>query len=189
MRICVNPYLDGVIGLHLHQNLHHNVKNDFWCKFMGSITTRKGANGTNSFRAVIRITKKGYPPYSESKTFNSKKIAENWLKKREVEIQENPDILLGKETLIDLTLADATDKYLEEVGSEYGRTKRYSLLLIKKLPIARNIITKIKSVHLADHVALRKSGVPHLSLEPIVTSTQQHELLHIRGVLSHAAVM
>ncbi|ENW08227.1 tyrosine-type recombinase/integrase [Acinetobacter beijerinckii] len=156
---------------------------------MGSVTARKGADGSVSYRAAIRINRKGYPVYSESKTFHSKKMAENWLKKREVEIQENPDILLGKEQLIDLTLADAIDKYLEEVGSEYGRTKRYSLLLIKKFPIARNIITKIKSVHLADHVALRKGGIPHLDLDPIATSTQQHELLHIRGVLAHAAVM
>ena len=156
---------------------------------MGSITARKGADGKVNYRAAIRINRKGFPTFSESKTFHSKKLAENWVKKREVEIQENPDILLGKEKLIDLTLSDAIDKYLDEVGSEYGRTKRYSLLLIKKLPIARNIITKIKSVHLAEHVALRKGGVPHLELEPIATSTQQHELLHIRGVLSHAAVM
>ncbi|MFR9680224.1 MULTISPECIES: tyrosine-type recombinase/integrase [unclassified Acinetobacter] len=156
---------------------------------MGSVTARKGTDGSVSYRAAIRINRKGYPVYSESKTFHSKKMAENWLKKREVEIQENPDILLGKEKHIDLTLADAIDKYLEEVGSEYGRTKRYSLLLIKKFPIARNIITKIKSVHLADHVALRKAGIPLLKLDPISTSTQQHELLHIRGVLAHASVM
>lgn len=156
---------------------------------MGSITARKSADGSVNYRAAIRVNRKGFPTYSESKTFHSKKLAEIWLKKREVEIQENPDILLGKEQLIDLTLSDAIDKYLDEVGSEYGRTKRYSLLLIKKLPIARNIITKIKSVHLAEHVALRKGGIPHLGLEPIATSTQQHELLHIRGVLSHAAVM
>lgn len=156
---------------------------------MGSITARKGTDGKVNYRAAIRINRKGFPTFSESKTFLSKKMAENWIKKREVEIQENPDILLGKEKLIDLTLSDAIDKYLDEVGSEYGRTKRYSLLLIKKLPIARNIITKIKSVHLAEHVALRKRGVAHLKLEPIATSTQQHELLHIRGVLSHAAVM
>ena len=156
---------------------------------MGTITARKGADGKINYRAAIRINRKGFPAFSDSKTFHSKKMAENWIKKREVEIQDNPDILLGKEKLIDLTLSDAIDKYLDEVGSEYGRTKRYSLLLIKRLPIARNIITKIKSVHLAEHVALRKGGVPHLDLEPIVASTQQHELLHIRGVLSHAAVM
>ncbi|EMD3824024.1 tyrosine-type recombinase/integrase [Acinetobacter baumannii] len=121
---------------------------------MGSITARKGADGNVSYRAAIRINKKGYPAYSESKTFHSKKVAENWLKKREVEIQENPDILFGKEQLINLTLSDAIDKYLDEVGSEYGRTKRYALLLIKKLPIARNIITKIHSTHLAEHAAV-----------------------------------
>ena len=38
-------------------------------------------------------------------------------------------------------------------------------------------------------MALRRRGVPNLGLEPIATSTQQHELLHIRGVLSHASVM
>ena len=106
---------------------------------MGSITARKGADGKVNYRAATRINRMGFPTFSESKTFHSKKLAENWVKKREVEIQENPDILLGKEKLIDLTLSDAIDKYLDEVGSEYGRTKRYSLLLIKKLPIARNI--------------------------------------------------
>lgn len=85
-------------------------------------------------------------------------------------------------------MSDAIDKYLDEVGSEYGTTKRYALLLIKKLPIARNIITKIHSTHLAKHVALRRRGVPNLGLEPIA-STQQYELLHIKGVLSHASVM
>lgn len=125
---------------------------------MGSITVRKGADETVNYRTAIQINRKGFLTYSESKTFHSKKLAENWFKKREVEIQENPDILPGKEKLIDLTLSDAIDKYLGEVEIEYGRTKRYSLLLIKKLPIARNIITKIKSVHLAEYVALRKTG-------------------------------
>jgi hypothetical protein len=125
---------------------------------MRSVTERKGTDGKVNYRAAIRINRKGFPTFSESKIFHSKKVTENWIKKREVEIQENPDILLGKEKLIDLTLTDAIDKYLEEVGSEYGRTKRYSLLLIKKLPIARNIITKIKSVHLVEYVTLRKGG-------------------------------
>lgn len=135
------------------------------------MTARKGAEGKANYHAAIRINRKGFPAFSENKVFHSKTLVENWVKKREVEIQQNPDILLGKEKLIDLTLSDAIDKYLDEVGSEYGRTKRYSLLLIKKLPIARNITTKIKSVHLAEHVALRKGGVPHLELESIATST------------------
>ncbi len=87
-------------------------------------------------------------------------------------------------------MSDAIDKYLDEVGSEYDKAKRYSLLLIKTLSIARNINTKINSIHFAEYVALRRRGVPNLGLEPIVVSTtQQHELLHIRGVLFHASMM
>ncbi|GAA5187207.1 hypothetical protein GCM10023345_25110 [Acinetobacter kookii] len=112
-------------------------------------------------------------------------MAENWVKKREVEIQDNPDILLGKEQLIDLTLSDTIDKYLDEVGSEYGRTKRYSLLLIKKLPIARNIITKIKPADISEHVALHQNCDVKLDLKPIAITILHRELLHIWGILSH----
>lgn len=156
---------------------------------MGTITQRKLVNGTIRYRAEIRINRKDLPVYKESKTFGSKKVAANWLVKREGEIEDNPEILFGQEDVIDLTLSNAISKYLAEVGAEYGRTKTYSLKLIQKFPIARHIITKIKSTHIAEHVALRKEGIEHLELSPVASSTLQHELLHIRGVLSHAAVM
>ena len=156
---------------------------------MGTITQRKLVNGSIRYRAEIRINRKDLPIYKESKTFGSKKVAAIWLAKREAEIEENPEILFGQEDVIDLTLSNAISKYLAEVGAEYGRTKTYSLKLIQKFPIARHVITKIKSTHIAEHVALRKNGIEDLGLVPIASSTLQHELLHIRGVLSHAAVM
>lgn len=156
---------------------------------MGTITQRKLVNGSIRYRAEIRINRKDLPIYKESKTFGSKKVAAIWLAKREAEIEENPEILFGQEDVIDLTLSNAISKYLAEVGAEYGRTKTYSLKLIQKFPIARHVITKIKSTHIAEHVALRKKGIEDLGLVPVASSTLQHELLHIRGVLSHAAVM
>jgi len=156
---------------------------------MGTIAQRKLVNGTIRYRAEIRINRKGLPVYKESQTFGSKKIAAGWIAKREAEIENNPEILFGQEKLVDLTLTDAIDRYLAEVGSEYGRTKTYALKLIQKFPIAQHIITKIKSTHIAEHVAQRKIGVDKLGLNPIAASTLQHELLHIRGVLSHASVM
>ena len=156
---------------------------------MGAITQRKLVDGSIRYRAEIRINRKDLPIYKESKTFGSKKVAAIWLAKREAEIEENPEILFGQEDVIDLTLSNAISKYLAEVGAEYGRTKTYSLKLIQKFPIARHVITKIKSTHIAEHVALRKNGIEDLGLVPIASSTLQHELLHIRGVLSHAAVM
>lgn len=156
---------------------------------MGTITQRKLVDGSIRYRAEIRINRKDLPIYKESKTFGSKKVAANWLAKREAEIEANPEILFGQEDVIDLTLSNAISKYLAEVGAEYGRTKTYSLKLIQKFSIARHVITKIKSTHIAEHVALRKKGIEDLGLDPVASSTLQHELLHIRGVLSHAAVM
>ena len=156
---------------------------------MGTISQRKLADGTIRFRAEIRISRKGFANFKESKTFSSMRLAQKWLAMREEEIEENPDILLGRSDVTNITLANAIDKYLDEVGNEYGRTKTYCLRLIQKFPIAQYIITKIKPADISEHVALRKAGYAKLDLKPIATSTLQHELLHIRGVLSHASVM
>lgn len=156
---------------------------------MGTISQRKLADGTIRFRAEIRISRKGFANFKESKTFSSMRLAQKWLAMREEEIEENPDILLGRSDVTNITLANAIDKYLDEVGSEYGRTKTYCLRLIRKFPIAQYIITKIKPADISEHVALRKAGYAKLDLKPIATSTLQHELLHIRGVLSHSSVM
>lgn len=63
---------------------------------MGSITARKSADGSVSYRAAIRINKKGYPAYSESKTFYSKKVAENWLKKEKLRFKKIQTFYLAK---------------------------------------------------------------------------------------------
>ena len=55
---------------------------------MGSIFTRTLSDGTLRYRAEIRVNRKGL--YKESKTFSTKRIAEKWVKKREVEIENNP---------------------------------------------------------------------------------------------------
>lgn len=156
---------------------------------MGTISQRKLADGTIRFRAEIRISRKGLANFKESKTFSSMRLAQKWLAMREEEIEENPDILLGRSDVMNITLANAIEKYLDEVGNEYGRTKTYCLRLIQKFPIAQYIITKIKPADISEHVALRKAGYAKLDLKPIATSTLQHELLHIRGVLSHAHAM
>jgi hypothetical protein len=68
--------------LHLHQILHHNGENGSWCKFMGSITARKGADGSVSYRAAIRINKKVILLILKAKHFIQKKWQKTGLKKR-----------------------------------------------------------------------------------------------------------
>ena len=76
--------------LYLRPDLRHNEKIAQGANFMGSIFTRTLSDGTLRYRAVIRIQRKDYPAFRESKTFTTKRIAEKWVKKREVEIENNP---------------------------------------------------------------------------------------------------
>ena len=136
---------------------------------MGSIFTRTLSDGTLRYRAVIRIQRKDYPAFRESKTFTTKRIAEKWVKKREVGIENNPEILNGNQHEKSIRLSDAIDLYLNETEGVYSKTKVNALKLIKKFPIAKKSIMKLNSMDLSDHVALRKTYCPKASVDSIVT--------------------
>lgn len=155
---------------------------------MGTITQRKSVSGAIRYRAEIRIKRSGLPEYKESKTFGTMRTASNWLNKREQEIADNPDILLGINNK-SMTIAVAIAKYKEEVGDEFGRTKNRSLDLIAKLPIAKVYLEQINATHVSEHVALRKKGYSKLGLDPVLPSTILNELQNIKSVLTHASVM
>lgn len=109
--------------------------------------------------------------YKESKTFSTKRIAGKWVKKREVEIENNPDILNGNQYEKSIRLSDAIDLYLNEREGVYSKTKVNALKLIKKFPIAKKSIMKLNSMDLSDHVALRKTYCPKAGVGSIVTRT------------------
>lgn len=155
---------------------------------MGTITQRKSVSGVIRYRAEIRIKRSGLPEYKESKTFGTMRTASNWLNKREQEIADNPDILLGINNK-SMTIAAAIAKYKEEVGDEFGRTKNRSLDLIAKLPIAKVHLEQINATHVSEHVALRKKGYSKLGLDPVLPSTILNELQNIKSILTHASVM
>ena len=155
---------------------------------MGTITQRKSVSGAIRYRAEIRIKRSGLPEYKESKTFGTMRTASNWLNKREQEIADNPDILLGINNK-SMTIVAAIAKYKEEVGDEFGRTKNRSLDLIAKLPIARVHLEQINATHVSEHVALRKKGYSKLGLDPVLPSTILNELQNIKSILTHASVM
>lgn len=156
---------------------------------MGTIIERKNKKGETRYRAEIRIKRSGYPNFHETKTFGSRKVAENWIKKRELEIDENPNILFGASVTKDMTLSQAIDRYLDEVGENYARSKKRALLLVKKLDIANIPLTKITPSVIMEYVSSRKNGIPHLGLKGIAASTMKYELLTIKSVLSYADVM
>lgn len=156
---------------------------------MGTISTRKLTDGTLRYRAEIRINRKEYPVYKESKTFSTKRLAEAWLKKREVEIEANPQILFGQDTDTRMTLEKAIDKYLEELGGIYSVSKVNTLKFLKKFPFAKKQLQHLNSVDISEYVALRASYYPKLGVGPAATSTIMHEILQLRAVLVHASIM
>ena len=55
---------------------------------MGTIIQRKSPNGVVAFRAQIRLKEGGVLTHSESKTFTRRALAQEWLRRREAEIEE-----------------------------------------------------------------------------------------------------
>ena len=62
---------------------------------MATITKRTNPSGDVVYRAQVRVKREGYPPYSESRTFSKKSLATEWAKRREFEIESNPDLLFN----------------------------------------------------------------------------------------------
>ncbi len=156
---------------------------------MGTITKRANPSGEIRYRAQIRISRKDYPDFKESKTFSKKSLAEAWIKKREAEIEANPDMLLGTLKKGDYpTLLQAIEQYLEEVTG-FGRTKRYGLLFLNHFPIGKIRIDRLTRKDFADHVKLRRQGVPELGIKPVSASTANNDIQYIRSVFTHARLV
>ena len=82
-------------------------KNGQGVNFVGTIVQRSISDGTLRYRAEIRVHRKDYPIFRESKTFNSRRRADSWLKKREVEIEANPKRFVQPFVLFELELVSA----------------------------------------------------------------------------------
>lgn len=151
---------------------------------MGTIAQRKTKDGTARYRAVIRIDREGYPPFSQSKTFSKRALAAAWIKKREAEIESNPDIMLNRETK-SMRLQDVIIKYINELGDQFGRSHKMSLLLISRLPIAAKQIGHLRREDYTAFADGRLSG-KYDGLAPITPATLNGDMIGLRSVLKQA---
>lgn len=151
---------------------------------MGTIAQRKTKDGTPRYRAVIRIDRDGYPPFSQSKTFSKRALATAWIKKREAEIEANPDIMLNREAK-SMRLQDVIIKYIDELGDQFGRTHIKSLLLISRLPIAAKQIGALRREDYTAFADGRLSG-KYEGLTPITPATLNGDMIGLRSVLKQA---
>ncbi|WP_176085936.1 tyrosine-type recombinase/integrase [Martelella sp. HB161492] len=125
---------------------------------MGTITARKRRkSGVISYTAQIRINRKGVTVHSESQTFERKRLAEAWMKKRETELARPGALERVKHGGI--TLAHAIDRYVDENAAPIGRTKAQVLRAIKSYDIADMPCAEITSasiITLARELSLDK---------------------------------
>lgn len=113
---------------------------------MGTIVERKRQNGSVGYTAQIRIMRDGKSVHSEARTFEKRRAAQTWMKRREAELAEPDGLTKAKHGGI--TLADAIDRYIKESVREMGRTKAQVLKAIKTYDIAEMNCEDIESRHI-----------------------------------------
>ncbi|MYL22507.1 tyrosine-type recombinase/integrase [Halomonas alkaliantarctica] len=125
---------------------------------MATIRKRRKKDGSFSYTVQIRISRRGQPDYSETKTFPRKAMADEWAKRRELELASPGGILTAKWRGV--TLSDAIERYLHEFADGAGRSKRATIQQLQRFPIARVKITELSSEQIIDHAQMRRqSGI------------------------------
>lgn len=153
---------------------------------MGYITELKSKTKGTRYKAVIKIRKKGVD-FFETETFSTRALAKNWIKKIEDKLEKNPELLSNNKLSPSMSLGSAISKYMLEV-TDYGRTKKSTLLQIQKFDIADLPLSNLKRSDFGDHAQRRAQGYSNHSyeLKPVVGATINFEFQCIKSVLDYA---
>lgn len=123
---------------------------------MATIRKRRKKDGSFSYLVQIRIARRGQPDHSESRTFPRKAMAEEWAKRRELELSAPGGILSAQWRGV--TLDNAMERYLHEFAQDAGRSKRATIEQLQRFPIARVQITELTSQQIIEHGVMRRSS-------------------------------
>lgn len=161
---------------------------------MGYITELKSKTKGSRYKAVINIRRpKDGIEYFDTQTFSTKSLAKVWLKKEEERLEKNPHLLSTNKSAVALgsmSLAAAIIRYKNEI-SDYGRTKAFTLDMLKKFDIADKSLSSLKRTDYSSHAFRRKDGYKneHYKLDPVSPSTILFEFQCIKSVLDHAELL
>lgn len=101
---------------------------------MGTIVKRERQTGGFAYLARIRIKRDNRIVHRESRTFETHRRAEAWIKERETELAK-PGVI-DRVAMQDITLSQAIDRYIDESQRKIGKTKAQVLAALKTYPIA-----------------------------------------------------
>lgn len=161
---------------------------------MGYITELKSKTKGTRYKAVINIRKpKEGIEYFDTQTFSTRALAKAWLKKEEDKLEKNPHLLsTDKDAVISaaMSLSAAITRYKSEI-SDYGRTKAFTLEMLKKFDISQKSLADLKRTDYAEHALRRRDGYKNenYDLDPVEPSTILFEFQCIKSVLDHAELL
>ncbi len=141
-----------------------------------TITVRTRADGTKSYRAAIRIKRKGKIVYRESRTFDRKALAKDWAVRRELELQEPG--ALDKVRHRGITIGDLINRYQIEFGAGFGRSKSRDMERLQGYDLANLDAVEVTSQDFVAHVMGR--------LKTVKPQTAANDLIWLRGVFNTA---
>jgi integrase len=111
---------------------------------MGTIVTRRRADGSTAYMGKVLLKKDGKVIHRETRTFDRKAAAVAWIAKRETEVRDGT--IRPKQAI---SLDDAIQHYIRDTRGEKrrtpGRTKAQVLAAICREPIAAMLCQDIKS--------------------------------------------
>lgn len=143
---------------------------------MPTITTRTRADGTKSYRAAIRLKRKGQIVYRESRTFDRKALAKDWAARRELQLQEPG--ALSRVLHRGVTIGGLVKRYQEEFGQGFGRSKAMDMERLQTYDLASQDAIEATSQDFVAHVVHR--------LKTVKPQTAANDLIWLRGVFKTA---
>lgn len=156
---------------------------------MGTIAERTTADGKTRYRAQIRITRKGLPPFIKTRTFAKESLAKEWIKRFEAEILLNPAILNPEAAVVSKTLEQFITQYLGEIGDEFATTKTAALKNICNYDIAQKDVFTLSRQDFSSFAIERRKGNPLEMIDGVAPATALKDLSHISSVLNHAELV
>lgn len=146
---------------------------------MGSILTRRRKNGSLGYTAIVRLKRDGKTVVSESATFDRRQLANEWMRRREAELdqQRARGEPLGKGA----TLAELLEWYGKDIKelTPWGRTKEADLKRLAGYEIAKKNVLRLTTADYIGHVeARRRDGAG--------PATANNDLIWLRQVLRSA---
>ncbi len=146
---------------------------------MGSILTRRRKDGSLGYTAIIRLKRDGKTVVSESATFDRRQLANEWMRRRESELdqQRARGEPLGKGS----TVAELLTWYGDSIKelTPWGRTKEADLRRLAGYEISKKNPLRLTAGDYIAHVEARRR-------EGAGPTTANTDLIWLRGVFRTA---